>query len=119
MRVRFGGCCRGREGTRSHIGRCTYYVYGRIKLAEKKTTLIMIIENGDEIATSVTTRKIKCTLIAHANLFIIIILYYTVQCSCDEATRKLIIILLLSYRRPHYLQTHTRSRRTNRGKRAV
>jgi hypothetical protein len=34
----------------------------------------MIIENGDEIATSVTTGKIKCTLIAHANLFIIYII---------------------------------------------
>lgn len=30
----------------------------------------MIIENGDEIATSVTTGKIKHTLIAHANLYI-------------------------------------------------
>lgn len=32
----------------------------------------MIIENGDEIATSVTTRKIKRTLIAHANPYKII-----------------------------------------------
>lgn len=44
--------------------------------------------------------------------------YYIGTGSYDSTTRKLITILLL-YRRPHYLHTHTYDSWTNRGKRAA